>query len=69
VSTSLAQASIRCSQLSKTSNTRLVRKKSTSASVNGRSGCSRRPRAAATAPGTRSPSESDASSTSHTPSE
>ena len=68
VSTKRAVASIGCSQLSITTNCSLWRMESTRTSVIWRPGISGIPMASASALGTSSPSESGASSTSHTPS-
>src|SRR5215208_2456292 len=67
-SASAAQASMRCSQLSRTRSRSLVSRCARSTSLAGRPGASRTPTAEATACGTRSGSESGASSTHHTPS-
>ena len=67
-SDSMAQASTRCSQLSNTRSTLRPCRCAASFSVSGWPGTSRTPSACATAWGTRSGSESGASSISHTPS-
>jgi hypothetical protein len=67
-SASAAHPSTRCSQLSRTKSVFLVSRCSTSTSVSERSGTSRTPSAEARAPGTSLGSESEASSTHHTPS-
>src|SRR5215212_785791 len=63
-----AAASIRCSQLSSTRSISLSPKASSRLSRRGRPGCSCTPKVPATTWGTSAPSDSDSSSTSHTPS-
>ena len=67
-SASLAQASSRCSQLSKTRRRRLERRRSTRVSINARLGCSGMRRALAVSWVTKSASDAGANSTSQTPS-
>src|SRR5215208_3526746 len=62
-----AAASIRCSQLSSTRSISLSPKASSRLSRRGRPGCSCTPKVPATTWGTSTPSDSDSSSTSHTP--
>src|SRR6266700_613407 len=67
VSTRCAQAAIRCSQLSRASKSFLVWRASESVSINGRPGCSERPRDEATCCGTSIGSVREANSTHQTP--